>query len=82
LGIGEAIKHCAALTHREYVCAAAIKRRVDLDKLYIESAQRQRFADAIHDGAIVIDAAWRVVRLAVDAPASFGHRAHGSDFSR
>src|SRR6186713_2746670 len=27
LGIGEAIKHCAALAHREQVCAAAIKRR-------------------------------------------------------
>src|SRR5262245_66002586 len=33
LSFGEALKHRPALTHREYVCAAAVKRRVGLDEL-------------------------------------------------
>ena len=82
LSLGEAIKHRPALAHREYICAAAVQRSIGLDKLDAEAARRQRCADAIHDGAIIIDAARRVVRFAVDTPAGFDHRTHGSDFSR
>ena len=34
LSLGEAIKHRGALAHREYICAAAVKRSVDLDEYY------------------------------------------------
>src|SRR5262249_23887155 len=69
LGIGKAIKNCDELTHHENVGTAGVKPSVGVDKFNIESSRRQSFADAAHDGAIVIDAARRMVQLPVNAPA-------------
>src|SRR5262245_5468820 len=77
LGIGKAIKNCDALTHDENVGTAGVKRSVGVDKFNIETSRRQSFADALHDGAIVIDAARRMVQLPVNAPAHPG--IHGSE---
>src|SRR5262245_42901999 len=72
LGIGKAIKNCDALTHHENVGTAGVKRSVGVDEFNIETSRRQSFADAPHDGAIVIDAARRMVQLPVNAPGIHG----------
>ena len=46
LSLGEAIKHRPALAHREYICAAAVKRGIGLDKLNAEAEKNRKALEA------------------------------------
>ncbi len=59
----------------------SIKSSVRLDELDLKVPRSQNRADSIHDGAIILDPARRVILLAIDAPAHFDRHAHG-EFSR